>query len=437
VPLLGNALQVARDPAKFFYEAYREYGSVFETKVVGNRWLTLAGPEGAKFMGSAEGKDCLRSQEVWGGLKKEYGSKNLLVADDGEIHKKLRKAFQGSFAKGVARGHYDQLVEVTDNEFESRWPTGAEVPVTWAFQRMATHQLGYLCLDYVPTGYENDIRDAIRNMVMVRAVKMWPAFMAHTPSYKRKRDRFHSIGHALIARYHERKANGYEGRRNMVDEVMEQHINDPETFPASDLIQIVTSPYVAGLDTVANTVGCFLYEVLANPEILARVHAEVDAVFAKGSITEEDLHPRVMPVLHCAMLETLRLHPIAPLAMRVADKDFTYEGVDIKEGQMMYMGYTVSHFMEEFFPNPMKFDVDRPASQYKQPGAFTPYSRGAHTCLGKTLAEVQMMLTMARLFHQLDMSLPEGYVLKKQQLPTPGPDKNFKVIVNGRRHARK
>jgi len=103
---------------------------------------------------------------------------------------------------------------------------------------------------------------------------------------------------------------------------------------------------------------------------------------------------------------------------------------------MMYMGYTVSHFMEEYFPDPMKFDVDRPASQYKQPGAFTPYSRGAHTCLGKTLAEVQMMLTMARLFHQLDMSLPVGYVFKKQQLPTPGPDKNFKVIVNGRRHAR-
>ena len=435
LPLLGNALQMARDSGGFFYDCYRKYGPVFQTNMAGKKWLAIAGPESAKLMGSAQGKSCLRSKEVWEGIKKEYGAKHSLVAEDGELHKKLRKAFQPSFAKGVLRGRYQEILDLTDKEIDRRWETGSKVPVIWAFQRMSTHQLGEVCNDFVPEGYEDDIRIAIRNMIMVRAIKVWPEFMAHMPGYKRSRARFHSIGKVLIDRYHKRKAEGFEGRRTLIDDAMEMHLADPELIPESDLILIATSPYVAGLDTVANTIGCMLYEILAQPDVVKRIQAEVDAVFDRDElISENELTPKVMPVLHRAMFETLRLHPIAPLSMRVANEDFVFEGVQIKEGQMMYIGYTVCHYMEEFFPNPMKFDVDRPVEQYKTPGAFTPYSRGAHTCLGKTLAEVQMMLTMARLFYKLDMSLPEGYVLKKQTFPTPGPDKNFKVIVNGRRH---
>jgi len=435
LPLLGNSLQMGRDSGQFFYDAYRKYGSVFKTNIAGKKFLAIAGPESAKFMGSAEGKACLRSQEVWGGIKKEYGAKHSLVAEDGDLHKKLRKAFQPSFAKGVVRGQYQQMLDLTDRELENTWPTDTEVPVVAAFQRMATHQLGDLCNDFVPEGYEDDIRIAIRNMIMVRAIKVWPEFMAHMPGYKRSRARFHSIAKVLIDRYHERKASGFEGRRTLIDDAMEMHLADPELIPASDLVVIATSPYVAGLDTVANTIGCMLYEILAQPDVVKRIQAEVDAVFDRDElITENELTPKVMPVLHRAMFETLRLHPIAPLSMRAANKDFVFDGVEFKEGEIMYIGYTVCHYMEEFFPEPMKFDVDRPVEQYKTPGAFTPYSRGAHTCLGKTLAEVQMMLTMARLFYKLDMSLPEGYVFKKQTFPTPGPNKHFKIKVNGRRH---
>jgi len=435
LPLLGNALQMGKDPAEFFYQSYRHHGPVFQTQVMGNKWLALAGPEAAKFMGSAEGKECLRSKEVWTGVSQEFGAKHTLVAEDGPIHKKLRKAFQPSFAKGVMRGRYEEFLGITDKQLEEHWPTGTDVPVVWSFQRMSTHQLGTLNNDFTPDGYEDDIRVAIRNMVTVRVLKMWPEFMAHTPGYKRAKNRFHGMGQKLIDRYHERKANGFEGRRTLVDDAMEMHCKDPDLLPESDLIQVVVSPYVAGLDTVANTISCMLYEVLAQPEVLKRIQVEVDALFTRGDVAEEDMTPKVLPTLFMAMMETLRLHPIAPLAMRVANKDFEFEGVPIKEGEMMYIGYTVCHFMEEYFPEPKKFNVDRSPAQYKQPGAFTPYSRGAHTCLGKTLAEVQMMLTMARLFHQLDMSLPEGYTeLKKQTLPTPAPNKHFKVKVNGRRH---
>src|SRR3546814_2175554 len=78
-------------------------------------------------------------------------------------------------------------------------------------------------------------------------------------------------------------------------------------MPASDLIVSLTGPYVAGLDTVANTTAAITYTVLKHPEVLKRVHEEVDALFASGTIDEEDLLKRI-PSLQGAIMETMRLY---------------------------------------------------------------------------------------------------------------------------------
>src|SRR3546814_4603955 len=86
---------------------------------------------------------------------------------------------------------------------------------------------------------------------------------------------------------------------------MAAHIETPDVMPASDLIVSLTGPYVAGLDTVANTTAAITYTVLKHPEVLKRVHEEVDALFASGTIDEEDLRKRI-PSLQGAIMETMR-----------------------------------------------------------------------------------------------------------------------------------
>ena len=110
----------------------------------------------------------------------------------------------------------------------------------------------------------------------------------------------------------------------------------------------------------------------------------------------------------------------------------------IREGELLYVATSVPHFMQEFYPNPEKFDIDRyekPRAEHLKPGVYSPYGRGPHTCLGKSLAEVQIALSMARLFYRLDLALePADYVLKTKTAPTPGPAMNFQVRVKGYRH---
>jgi hypothetical protein len=66
-----------------------------------------------------------------------------------------------------------------------------------------------------------------------------------------------------------------------------------------------------------------------------------------------------------AIMEAMRLFPVAAAQIRIANKDFVFEGHQIREGEMLYMGTSVPHFMEEYYPHPEKFDIDR----YQKPRA--------------------------------------------------------------------
>jgi cytochrome P450 len=281
-----------------------------------------------------------------------------------------------------------------------------------------------------------DIRTTILYILNVLVTRQRPRFLLKDPRYKHAKERMFELGRKMIADYHATAGTKTEDQKNLIDDIMEAHQRDPDLIPASDLIMSLTGPYVAGLDTVANTLAAFVYAVLKHPEVLARVHRDVDALFANGPIKDEDL--KNIPAVHGAVMETMRLYPIAVAQMRTATKDFVFQGHQIRENELLYVATCVPHFMHEHYPDPDRFDIDRyekPRAEHLEPGVYSPYGRGPHTCLGKSLAEVQIALSMAWLFYKVDMTLdPPDYVLETKTAPTPGPSRKFKIRVRGYRH---
>ncbi len=436
LPLIGSVLDMAKDPARFFVKAYREYGPVFRVRILNKTYTVIAGVEAANFLGTREGKECLRSKEFWEGLVKEYGATRTLTGEDGEGHKELRDVMRRGYSKDSIKGRYNELIAITDRSIERDWKVGQMAPVVQAMQYMVTDQLGSILTGAAPLEYVQDIRTTILYILNVLVTRQRPKILLKNPKYKKAKARVFELGEKMIADYYAKKDSKKDEDKNLIDDIMDAHINNPRVMPASDLVVSVTGPYVAGLDTVANTIACFVYAVLKHPEVLARIHQEVDALFANGRIEEEDL--KKIPAVHGAIMETMRLYPIAVAQMRTATKDFSFAGHKIKAGEMLYIGTSVPHFMEEYYPNPDQFDIDRyekPRAEHMQSGAYSPYGRGPHTCLGKSLAEVQMAISMARLFYRLDMELETpDYVLRTKTAPTPGPAMDFKVRVKGFRH---
>lgn len=436
-PLLGNVLDMARDPARFFYDCYRKHGPVFRFKLLGRTCTVLAGPQAAHWMGTKEGKECLRSKEFWEGLTNEYKATQSLPGVDGERHKQLRDVLRHGYSRESILGRYNELIAITDRSIERDWKAGQFVYPLPAMQMMVTDQLGTILTGRAPLEYVADIRLTILYILNVLITRQRPKFFLWNPAYRKAKARVHELGHRMIADYRARGPLKEGQQRTMVDDIMEAHDSNPELMPASDLVLQLTAPYVAGLDTVANTTSGVVYMVLKHPDVLKRVQAEVDTLFAGGRQIEES-EVRNLPVLNGAIMEAMRLLPVAVAQMRTSTKAFVFEGFRIPANEMLYMGTAVPHFMQEFYPEPLKFDPDRytkERAEHQASGAYSPYGRGPHTCLGKSLAEVQMLLSMARLFWRLDLELESpDYVLKTKTAPTPGPHASFKVRVKGYRH---
>ncbi|MBS0366884.1 MAG: cytochrome P450 [Proteobacteria bacterium] len=437
VPLLGNALEMGKDPARFFVDCYREYGPVFQVKLLNNIYTVLAGAEAANFMGTREGRDSLRSKEFWQGLVDEWGAQRTLTGEDGETHQKLRAVMRHGYSKESLKGRYPELIAATDKVIARDWPAGKLVPVLQNMQYIVTEQLGDILTGTSPREYVKDIRTTILYILNILVTRQRPRFLLKDPRYRHAKKRVSELGRRMIDEYYAGRDSRDPARRNLVDDIMEAHERDPELIPASDLILSLTGPFVAGLDTVANTLAAFVYAVLKDPQVHQRIRDEADALFADGhQIDEPDL--KRLPAIDGAVMEAMRLYPIAVAQMRTATRDFAFCGHKINAGELLFVATSVPHFMQEYYPEPEKFDIDRyarPRAEHLKSGVYSPFGRGTHTCLGKTLAEAQMSLTMARLFYSLDLELESpDYQLERKTLPTPGPSMKFKVRVRGRRH---
>ncbi len=437
-PLLGSLPGMATDPARYFYDCYRKYGPAYRINLLGHKYTVLAGEPAVAFMSSKYGKDCLRSKEFWKGLENELQATRSLPGADGDEHKELREILRRGYSRESIKGRYEELIDITDSSIERDWKTGEKVPVVNAFQYMVTDQLGIMITGNAPLEYVHDIRVTIIYILNCLVTRQRPKFLMWNPAYRRAKKRVLELGMKIRADYEAGQRAGGDAR-TIVDDVMEAFKSGSGSMPEQNLRLHLVAPYVAGLDTVANTLAACTYAVLKHPDVHKQILEEVDNFFDNqdGPIEEQGLLKR-LPLLNGAIMESMRMYPIAVALTRVAHQDFEFEGYKINKGEHLYMGICVPHFMEEFYPNPDKFDIHRfdpDRAEHKKPTAYSPWGRGAHTCLGKTLAEVQLLISMARLFYKLDLELTSpDYVLKTKTAPTPGPSMSFKVKVKGYRH---
>ena len=191
---------------------------------------------------------------------------------------------------------------------------------------------------------------------------------------------------------------------DLIDDLLDLHDADPKFFPEADLKIAAMGPFVAALDTVAGTSAFMLYALLRNPDVLAKVREEADALLNGDVPAEQAL--REMDATHRAAMETMRI--VIPMLIRTAANSFEFAGHRIPAGERLIIATAVPHYLPEYFPEPERFDIDRytpERAEHKQPYVYAPFGLGPHRCLGNGFAEVQIAVTMATILHEVDLDL--------------------------------
>ena len=428
---------MAGDVGAFFTQQYLRLGPVFRVHALGRRFTVLAGPEANLFV-TRKGRLHLRSREFWMDFDRELGAARSMLSMDGAEHARMRKAQKTGYSRSFIHEHLDDVIGITRREVAA-WPLDEPVPALYALQRIITDQLGTLAAGMSPRDYLDDMIVFVRTLLAARVTRQRPALLLRTPRFRRARQRVEELYSTVRAMHdpeHRPDADAdADAETDLVDDILALHHADPQFLPETDLMPAVLGPFIAGLDTVGSTCGFMLYALLKHPDLLDRMTAEADASFVGGTLSTDAL--RHLDVTHRVGLETLRMYPIAPAITRTVSNTFEFAGYTIPAGERVIIATTVPHDLEEYFPEPERFDIDRygpERQEHQQPGVFAPFGAGPHVCLGAGFAEVAIAATMATIVHEVDLALdPPDYVLKISPNPSPSPDDRFRFRVVRRR----
>ena len=411
---------------------YRTYGPVFRLPQPGQAPLiVLAGPEVNVFMARHE-DEFFTTREQWeqfDAMISQKPSGGMTEARDGEANRKRRAQSSRQWSRARILDQIPQMIEIT-LACTQEWQPGSSIAVHASMRRLVAEQLGRLLLGVSPGDYLDDFVTYL-NTTIVNALKVGSsaADRFDSPTYQRAVERVNEFGRkAYEAHLLHPQPNG---KPDMIDDVLQATAAYPEPYRRAILEHVALGPMLAGIDTVANSLSFMVYALLAHPGVLQQVQAEVDAAWSRGTLSWEQL--KQMPDLQGAMMETLRRYPVAGGHRARVARPLTIAGYRLEEGHDVDVAMTVPHFLEELYPNPMQFDIDRfrePRNEHRQRGAYAPFGLGDHTCLGAGIAEVQLMVTMATLLSTYTLQFdPLDYQLVIEEHPTPVPGNHFQVKV--------
>ncbi len=432
-PLVGSLVPMLNNPLEYVNKCYKNYGEIFRFKVAHRSYVVMGGIDALRFFGG-EGKDCFNGVNFWGKAQDYMKCPHMLVGVDGEMHKHQRDALKPLISKEAYLNRIEDLAgpvqEIIDNTKDGVFDVGPGI------RHIFSNQIGYNLQGYKPD--YNEVVEFIYyfgGVMNVYGLRKWPELMLRTPRFLKAKALAKKHARKVIEISEQRTPEEVANKPLMMDVMLPKLREKPEWFGKGEEEMYGLLPFVAALDTIGASTGFMIQRLLENPDLYQRIQKEVDEVFSKGLPDSETL--LAMEDLNGLCKETLRLQPTGFGMTRTATKDFVFKGYQVYKGEDVLIFTTADHRNKNYFPDPMKFDIERyrePRNEHRTP-VYAPFAKGAHSCLGAGMTELMMPLNMGLILYNWDLS--PACDMKKVKMtfnPAPVLSNNFKIKVQKRKH---
>lgn len=146
----------------------------------------------------------------------------------------------------------------------------------------------------------------------------------------------------------------------------------------------------AGQGTTAYTLSAAIYQLLAHPEELAKVKAELASVATDNGGVPSYSQVEHLPYFQAAIQETLRLHPgvvarlprVSPTEPVVYEDKVRGRSYVVPAGTTYSMTAQIAHTNEAVFADADKFVPQRWIDNPRLDRAFIGFARGTRNCIG-------------------------------------------------------
>ena len=429
--LLNKNLRSGNIPA-MFADLENEYGPVFEIKPpLAKPMIFLAGPETNQWV-HRRGRMYLRAKDYFADFEKVYGANGVLPSLDGADHFRLRKSLSAAYSRGRLAGQLDQVYD-NAREFMSTWKVGEVYQATNLCRRMINAQLSPLFIGVDSQDIIDDLVKYKERALMVHIMKIMPKFMLKTPDMRRRA----KIIDVLLSRVQNvHTPSQRAGKpRDLADDLLSLHASDPQFVPESNLRFALSAALIASV-YLGDAFSFALYAMASQPKLYEKIQEEADALFEDGDPSGNDFSLDSIDVTHRFIIECLRMYPIVPMSLRNVMNSCVVKDYELPVGARLFIAQSASHYMEDVFPDPYKFDIDRykpPRNEHHSPG-YAPYGLGTHTCLGSRWMDLQLTINVLMVAHYFTLRMsPLNWKLKFNPLPSMKPAKSCKFLIAEKR----
>ncbi|RFS84959.1 cytochrome P450 [Actinomadura spongiicola] len=420
IPFIGSTFAVMRDPVGMARKRYAELGPVAWGWLLGQRTVTVHGPEAAEVV-LVDRDDAFASGPAWSYFIGPFFRRGLMLLDF-EEHLHHRRIMRQAFSRPRLRAYLEMMADgVVDGV--GRWRPGAGFRVYDHVKQLTLD----LAVDVLMGVELEDGERARVNGAFIDAVRAGTAYVRFpVPGLRWHRGlRARRTLEEFFRRWLPAKRR--DGGNDLFAALCSAESDDGQRFTDDDVVNHMIFALMAAHDTTTITLTSMAYHLARRPEWQERLRDE--SLAAGDSLTFEDLN--ALTGLDSVMKESMRLIAPVPALPRKVVKDTAVLGFHIPAGTTVVVPMLSNHRMADWWPDPDTFDPGRFSPERREDKihryAWSPFGGGAHTCIGIHLAGTQVKTIMHEMLRRFRWSVPTGYEMPLDTTSLPSPKDGLPV----------
>ena len=297
------------------------------------------------------------------------------IMSDPPYHTRIRKLMENAFTAHRVKELEPRITQVVHDLIASVADRGScdavtdiSIPITI---RIIVEQLG------LDPGIEDKISRWSRAVVaQISAMQSRDEMLANAAEIA-------DLQNYIIGKMKERES---DPREDMISDLVHAKVTNEdgtvERLTFEEAVSLVRATLIAGNDTTATAIGNLFYVLTTKPGMAELLESIVD--------------------------EHMRNEPPVRALSRMCVKQTVVNGTTIPEGAHMLLVYDSGNDDETVFPEPRKFDIERPNL-----GRHVGFGGGPHRCIGLALARMEIKVAAREIVKQLKnvkLAIPESEI---------------------------
>jgi cytochrome P450 len=328
-----------------------------------------------------------------------------------------RRIAAPAFHRQRIAGYAEQIAAAAVAMRDS-WHDGEELDISAAMMRLSLQIIARTLFDQEVTPEVLSVADEVNAIMrLYNFLVVFPKLESflHWPipgivQFRRSRARLDAIVHRMIAQRRALNREELEQRGDLLSMLIAAQDEDASRMTAMSQGMTAVSQgmtdeqvrdealtiFLAGYETVANSLAWTWYLLSQNPEARERMEREINEVLGARTPTLEDLSS--LRYTEMVFAESMRLYPPAWAMARQATKPVQLGEYRLPPGTHIFFSQYVVHRSPELWDDPLSFRPERhtPEAKAARPRfAYFPFGGGRRQCIGEGFSWMEGVLALA------------------------------------------